>query len=297
MSDASPSNSTPPPAVSLGDLPPDELWRYGCELGLDLDRGAPPDEMVRCIRQRQELLVELDRDALLDIVVWARKPVRKSVGKEQLVKEIARIEQTNYRGLTARGLFALARLRGVKARETDNSEHLIDRLRKQDGLWKRISCKRRAVVGSLLSKIIEGKTGSEGDEEYRFLPDDTTSMPDSLRRSIKEDVTERGIVGGIAQRIRGAADDYIRVKLDEIEARIDEKLDQIDRRLAEWRDREIANRLKILRITLVFTALVAVLSLGYNYIKNRTMNEPAPTAGEVTPSEPSASGGVDRTIR
>lgn len=288
MSDRPQPNLTHPPAATLGDLPPDELWKYGSELGLDLDRGTPRDELVRVIRQRQELLVELDRDALLDIVIWGRKPVRKSIGKEQLVKEIARIEQTNYRSLTARGLLALARLRGLSVSESTNSEELIDRLRRQDGLWKRFASRRRAVVGSLLSKLIEGKPDAEDDREYRFLPDDASGEP--LRRSIREEVTERGLVGGIAQRIRGAADDYIRVKLDEIEFRIDEKLDQIDRRLAEWRDREIANRLKILRITLIFTVLVAVLSLGYNYVKHRTVKDETPAAGEVTPSGASSAG-------
>ncbi len=56
-------------------------------------------------------------------------------------------------------------------------------------------------------------------------------------------------------------------KLDEIELRIDQKLNEIDQRLAEWRDREVANRLRILKITLGFTVVVAVLSLLYNYAK------------------------------
>ena len=84
-------------------------------------------------------------------------------------------------------------------------------------------------------------------------------------------IEDHGVVGGIASRLRGAADDYIKIKLDEIELRIDGKLNQIDQRLAEWRDREVANRLKILRITLVFTVLVAILSLGYNYIKRQAV--------------------------
>ena len=50
------------------------LWV--AELGLTLDETAPRGELLRRIRERQELLVELDRDALLDIVIWARTPVR-----------------------------------------------------------------------------------------------------------------------------------------------------------------------------------------------------------------------------
>ena len=41
----------------------------------------------------------------------------------------------------------------------------------------------------------------------------------------------------------------------------------IDRRLAEWRDKEIANRIRILKITLWVSVIVAGVSLIYLYIK------------------------------
>ena len=85
--------------------------------------------------------------------------------------------------------------------------------------------------------------------------------------SIKEHIEERGLVGGLAGKLRGAADDYVAVKLDEIEQRIDRKLDQIDRRLAEWRDREIANRLRIIKITLAASVIVALISVLYAWLK------------------------------
>ena len=52
-----------------------------------------------------------------------------------------------------------------------------------------------------------------------------------------------------------------------MEARIDRKLDEIDRRLAEWRDKEIANRIRILKITLWASVIVAIVSLLYSYIQ------------------------------
>ena len=55
--------------------------------------------------------------------------------------------------------------------------------------------------------------------------------------------------------------------MDEIEARIDRKLDEIDRRLSEWRDKEIANRIRILKVTLWASVIVAVCSLIYSYLK------------------------------
>jgi hypothetical protein len=277
------SGTQPPPAASLGDLPLDELARYGHELGLEIPRDAAAGECARLIRQRQELLVELDRAALIDIVVWSRRPVRASAGKEELAREIAKIQRTNYHALSTPGLIAYARLRGVRASKFENAEDIIEQLRKQDGLGKRIGALRRSLVGSFLSRVFDQDAKSE-DAEYRFLPDDATGA-EVTRQSLKEQVEAHGLVGGIASRLRGAADDYIRVKLDEIETRLDAKLDQIDKRLAEWRDREIANRLKILRITLIFTVVVAVLSLGYNYVKSRVEKGGASAPTATAPAE------------
>src|SRR5205085_3053300 len=97
-------------AVAISELPVDELVHYGRELGLELDTSTPQGELLRLVRERQELLVELDRDALLDIVVWARRPVRASASKEQLAKEIANIKRMRVEGLSHRGVLALARL-------------------------------------------------------------------------------------------------------------------------------------------------------------------------------------------
>lgn len=241
------------------------LLDYAVELGVSLEPGMPAPEMARRIRQRQELLLEMDREALLDIVVWARRPVRKSASKEHLAREIAQVACTDYDRLSARGLAALARLRGLAPAE--RPERIAQQLLKQDGVWKRFAVRRRALLGSLISRVLEGSS-PEDAQEYRFLPEEAGGV-EAARPSLRDHVEQHGVVGGIAHRIRGAADDYIRVKLDEIERRIDAKLEQIDDRLAEWRDREIANRLKILRMTLAFTVLVAVLSLGYNYFKHR----------------------------
>ncbi len=47
----------------------------------------------------------------------------------------------------------------------------------------------------------------------------------------------------------------------------DRKLDEIDRRLGEWRDKEIANRIRILKITLWATVIVGLASLLYSWVK------------------------------
>src|SRR4051812_42577955 len=111
-------------AVAISELPLDELILYGRELGLQLDSKMGQGELLRLVRQRQELLVELEREAMLDIVVWARRPVRESVSKEELAKEIASIRRMKMEGLSRRGATALARLRGVPAGEHQTVEEL-----------------------------------------------------------------------------------------------------------------------------------------------------------------------------
>ncbi len=268
-------------AAALSDLPPDELLRYGLELGLDLDQDMPREEMIRRIRVRHELLIDLDRHALLDVIVWSRSPVRRSASKDELAREIARSRRTNYQALSRRGLVTLARLRGIPARESDNAEELIARLRKRDGFWHRLTRKRRSLAASLVTRLLD-TSRREGNGEYRFLPEEASEGQASAQESLKSQIEERGVVGGLANRLRGAADEYVHAKLEEIEARIDTKLDAIDQRLAEWRDREVANRLKILRITLIFTVLVATLSLGYKILNARCSIEDAPETGQVS---------------
>jgi|CXWL01.1.fsa_nt_gi hypothetical protein len=260
---------------ALSDLPLDELIRYGRDLGLTLDDDAPRGQWVSHIQDRRQLLQELDDDALLDVVAWSRRPVRRSAGKEELVREIAQVRGGRYETLSKRGLIALARLRGLAATDTDDSLALAHRLKAQEGFADRVRRGRRVALGWLMGRLVGGQADQE---DYRFLPEEGATER-SGRTSLKENIQHHGLVGGIAQRLRGAADDYIAAKLDEIEERIDAKLGEIDRRLADWRDREIANRLKILRWTLIFTVLVALISLGYNSIKSG-VTQSSPTSSQ-----------------
>lgn len=265
------SSIQPSPSPSLADMPVDELAVYGGELGLSVDPHTPRGELLRLIRQRHELLVELDRQAMLDVVVWARVPVRQSAGKELLAKRVAGITKLKFDGLSRRGLETLARLRGLDLSPGDDRVSIERKLRRQAGFWARVRRKRRSVAGALIGRVVEGTT-SNG--EYRFLPESGEGQ------SLKESIEHVGVVGGIAQKLRGAADQYVHEKLDEIEKRVDRKLDEIDHRLSEWRDREISNRLRIIKITLIATILVAIISLGYDYLKSR--NRPAaPVPGSV----------------
>ena len=246
-------------SAAISELPLDELIHYGRQLGLSLDAEMMQGEILRRIRERQDLLAALDRRAMLDIVVWARRPVRESASKERLAGEISAIGKMDFDGLSDAGLTALAKLRGVPVFATEPREMIEARLRDAEPFWDRVRRKRRLIMGSLVSRIVHDS--SQSAEAYQFLPEDKGAP------SLKEQIADEGLVGGLARKIRGAADDYVREKLDEIEARIDLKLDEIDKRLAEWRDREIANRLRIIKITLFASVLVAVLSLAYNFLR------------------------------
>lgn len=269
----------------LEDLPHDELLSYGRGLGLDLDDKLTSVELADRVRRHHDLLRGLDRDGLLDIIKWSRQPVRQNAGTEELARQIAQVQQANYDSLSRRGLITLAQLRGLETSDADNTEDIIDKLRRQLGFWQRWHRKRRRMIGSVLSKLIDDKT-THAAGDYQFLPDEGADSDADSARSLKRQIEDHGVVGGIASRLRGAADDYIKIKLDEIEHRIDAKMDQIDQRLAEWRDREVANRLKIIRITLAATVLVAILSLGYNYLKHEAPATPAQSVEQTTQESP-----------
>jgi hypothetical protein len=223
-------------------------------------------------------------------------------------------------GLSERGLVCLARLRGVECGSEEPVPLVVKKLKKKEGFFSRMNRKRRAVLGSIVSNMI-----GEDDKsaEYQFLPPadggqtatlssppttlnqarpstgagsggGTGTVPPPRDRSIKEEIEESGLFGGIASRVKKTADQYINQKLDEIESRIDRKLDEIDRRLAEWRDKEIANRIRILKITLWASVIVASCSLVYSYIKvnfwdKRNLPAANPPA-KVQPAAPPAKG-------
>jgi hypothetical protein len=177
-----------------------------------------------------------------------------------------------FEGLSQRGLIVLARLRGVQVPDNEAVPACIKKLKKQEGFFKRINRKRRAMLGQIVSNII-GESEGPTTADYQFVPPPggvagpaAPPQPTSTA-TIKHEIEESGLFGGIAGRIKKSADSYVNQKLDEIEARIDRKLDEIDRRLGEWRDKEIANRIRILKITLWASVIVGAFSLIYTYVK------------------------------
>jgi hypothetical protein len=261
---------TKEPTRQLADLPRDELDALAEDFGIDPTRYKTAPLLVAALHERRQLIAGMDRDALMDIVRWGRRPVTLNASKEQIAQEIARIKSMKFAGLSQRGLIALAQLRNVAVKDGDPIPVLIKKLKQKEGLFHKLGRARRAAMGSMVSKII-GE--DESTREYHYLPTQNPlgggehAVPPPRPQSIKEEIEEAGLVGGLTNRIKKSADSYLNQKLDEIESRIDRKLDEIDRRLAEWRDKEIANRIRILKITLWASVIVGVVSLIYAYLK------------------------------
>ena len=234
------------PIRQLAEIPHDELAHLAEEFGLDARRHRLRQDLVAALHERRQLIASFDRDAMLDVIRWSRRPVTINATKEQIAQEIARLTTMKFSGLSHRGLFVLARMRGLDVIESDDVPSIVIKLARQEGFFKRLNRKRRAVLGAIVANIV-GENPSAAD--YQFLPPSgeapTPNAQSARSTNIKQDIEEGGLFSGISNRIKKTADQYLNQKLDEIEARIDRKLDEIDRKLGEWRDKEIANRLKI----------------------------------------------------
>jgi len=257
---ANETNNPLDPAVTpevMAGWPQEQRLALAVDLGLLPEENIEPADLIVDICRRRDLLSELDRDPLTELVAWGHRRVKTSAGKAELAREIARIRRMRFHGLSREALYTLARLREANAEPDDDPETLIRALKEREGVLAKLGRKRRSLLGKLVGKLM----GDQMDPANHTLP------PTVRTPTLKERIEERGLVGGLADKLRGAADDFIAIKLDEIEERIDQKLDDIDSRLAEWRDREIANRLRIIKITLAASIIVALISVAYAWVK------------------------------
>ena len=134
------------------------------------------------------------------------------------------------------------------------------------GVFRQLGHMTHDVVSAAMGLLPEsGNDADNPDGNSTLVNSDNVTTP-RLR-----------LLEGVTNQLRGAADSYIAAKLDEIEARVDAKLDHIEARidakivelelqLRQVRDKELRHRLRLLKITLIFTVIVAVLSLGYKWI-------------------------------
>ena len=131
------------PARQLAELPKDELEHLAEDLGIDPTEFKSRQHLVAAIHERRQVIVGLDREAMLDVVRWGRRPVPINATKEQLAGELARVRLMKFDGLSQRGLIVLAVMRGVPLRGDEDVPQIVKRLRKQEGVFSRLNRKRK----------------------------------------------------------------------------------------------------------------------------------------------------------
>jgi hypothetical protein len=255
-------SATTNPVRQLVDRPQEELEIIAEDLGLKPRRYKTRQQLVSAIHSRRQLIAGMNREAMVDVLRWTNRPPPPGASKETLAHEIVLLRTMRFEGLTQRGLVVLAALRGLEVKGDEQVPALVRRLKRQEGFFAKMNRKRRTLLGAVVSNFVGP---AAAPSPHPGAPSDAGAEGRSL--SIKHEIEEAGLFGGLAGRIKKSADGYVNQKLDEIEARIDRKLDEIDRRLAEWRDKEIANRILILKITLWASVIVGLFSLVYSYVQ------------------------------
>src|SRR5688572_14776151 len=200
--------TTSAPLRQLSEMPKEELDHLAEEFGLDPTRYKTRQHLVAAIHDRRQMIAAMDREAMLEVVRWGRRPVTVNATKEQIAQEIVRITSMRFAGLSQRGLVVLARLRGIEARDGDPVPVLVKRLKKKEGLFARLNRKRRAVLGAVVAKIV----GEDAPTDYQFVPPASgatgpsagpaasvvtpAASPAARSASIKQDIEESGLLGG-----------------------------------------------------------------------------------------------------
>src|SRR5437868_1778339 len=80
------------PIKQLHELPKDELENLAEDLGIDHTKYSTRQHLVAAIHERRQLVAAMDRESMLDVIRWGRRPVPSNASKEQLAVEIARIK-------------------------------------------------------------------------------------------------------------------------------------------------------------------------------------------------------------
>src|SRR5947209_1570197 len=80
-----PVPADPVPAAShprqLSELPKDELEHLVEEFGLDATRYKSRQTLVVALHDRRQMIAGMDRDAMLDVIRWGRRPVTRTASK------------------------------------------------------------------------------------------------------------------------------------------------------------------------------------------------------------------------
>src|SRR5205085_7572981 len=71
-----------PPVRQLSELPKDELEHLAEEFGLDPGDFRSRQHLVTALHERRQAIAAMDREAMLDVIKWGRRPVTYNASKE-----------------------------------------------------------------------------------------------------------------------------------------------------------------------------------------------------------------------
>ena len=158
------------PLRQLSELPRDELDHLAEEFGLEPRRYRTRQHLVAAIHDRRQMIATLDRDAMLDVIRWGRRPVTANASREQVAQEIVRIRSMRFAGLSQRGLVgAGAASRARRARDDDPVPVLSASSRGRRGSSPGSTASAGRFLGTLIARMIGD---AENAADYQFLPDD-----------------------------------------------------------------------------------------------------------------------------
>src|SRR4051812_11536865 len=70
------------PSRQMAEMPREELDHLAEELGIDPTRYRLRQDLVAAVHGRRQMIAAMDRDAMLDVVRWGRRPVTLNASKE-----------------------------------------------------------------------------------------------------------------------------------------------------------------------------------------------------------------------
>ena len=244
-------------AEELDNLSDRQLKRLAARLGVRKCDLMTRAQLIAHIQNRRRILDGTSPEELAGILEALGVPVETSWDKDRLAAFFYKQLCADTQRLSEAQLRRAAQLHEVDFDDETPHNELARRLAsaagRRVGFMGRVT---RRAAHSLLDKFISADELLE-DVETEQKP--AGHDPD--------EVLGRKLKVGFKKAIGYAADDYIGQKLDEIERRIDVKLEDIDRKMDAWRTKEVRHRLRILRITIIAGCLVAVLSLIYSIVK------------------------------
>jgi hypothetical protein len=265
-------------------------------LGVRDPESMPTDELEQTVVRRLNTIDESEPETLRSILEWAGENVDPAIAddRRRLAERIVRLRLDGLDELDRTQLETLLRLYDIPFDDEMSDRRLRRLLQPGNRLRRMMRRTRRRLAGYIVNKALHSMQGepeqpepgvAQDDEQEESPVEGTESEGEPKRENgsaaeptngekararklaADEHIKRKGLVQGLTSYVRGTVDEYVAQKLDEIEARIDIKLDQIDRRMDDWRRRELEHRLRILKITLVVTAAVAIVSLVYELIK------------------------------